>query len=167
LGLGNATTVKDYFAYLRDSFLFFLLPRFSFSVRQQVMANKKIYIIDTALGKLLGFRFTEDNGRFLENTVFIELQRRGQEVFYYSGEQECDFLVRNNGRVSELIQVTDEMRQASTRKREFAGLLAAMQEYKLAEGLILTRDEIGEELISKEGKKYKIIIKPVAQWLSE
>ena len=50
-----------------------------------------------------------------------------------------------------------------TKKREVDGLIEALKEYKLKEGLILTFDK-GEEFVLDDKK---IIIKPVWKWLLE
>ena len=51
-----------------------------------------------------GFRISEDHGRVLENIVFIELKRRGYEVFYYNDTKECDFIVRKGPHTQQAIQ---------------------------------------------------------------
>ena len=163
LGFGSSTTVKDYFDYLENSFLIFLVPKFDYSLKKQVYHNKKVYCIDHILAKFLGFRFTPDNGKILENIVFIELKRRNKEIYYFVDKKECDFVVKGQTtKISEAIQICFELNREN-KKREIEGLTAAMNEFKLKEGLILTYDQ--EDELS-EGKK-KIIVKPVWKWLLE
>ncbi len=107
------------------------------------------------------FKFTEDNGRLLENLVFIELKRRGKEVYYHKGKKECDFLIREGLNIISAIQVTGNMGDIDTRNREVFGLLDALDMYNLKEGLILTEDE---EAIEMHLEK-KIIIMPIWKWL--
>jgi predicted AAA+ superfamily ATPase len=45
---------------------------------------KKVYTIDPAFAHRLGSHFSENSGRILENIVFIELLRRGKEVYYHA-----------------------------------------------------------------------------------
>lgn len=163
LGLGSSTTVRDYFYYLENSFLIFLAPRFDYSLRKQMYYNKKIYIIDNGLAKYLGFRFTPDNGRLLENAVFIELKRRRNEIYYYFDNKECDFVIKGQtAGITQVIQVCFEL-TTENKEREIEGLKEAMIKFKLKEGLILTYDQ--EDEFNIKGKK--IIVKPVWKWLLE
>src|SRR5690606_41519610 len=66
-----------------------LFRSYSISLKRQMVLPKKVYFIDHALAKLVGFRHTEDRGRLLENQVFIELKRRGLDVYYHKEEEEC------------------------------------------------------------------------------
>ncbi|TGC06765.1 ATP-binding protein [Methanolobus halotolerans] len=134
-GLSSATTIKEYFGYLENSYL---VPKFSPSLKTQVYSNKKIYFVDTAIARILGYRTSEDYGRILENNVFMELKRRSQEVYYHRDKKECDFVIREGYRIREAIQVTKSMEDPDTMKRELDGLLEAMKTYDLQEGLILT-----------------------------
>ena len=164
LGLGSSTTVKDYFDYLENSFLIFLVPKFDYSLRKQMYYNKKVYCIDNGLAKYLGFRITPDNGKLLENMVFLELKRRRKEIYYYSDKKECDFVIKHEtANIKEAIQVCYEL-TADNKEREIQGLTEAMNKFKLKEGLILTYDQ--EEEIKLKGNN-KVIIKPVWKWLLE
>lgn len=160
-GLSSATTIKEYFEYLENSYLAYLLPRFSTSLKVQVYSNKKVYFTDTTIARILGFRTSEDYGRILENTVFMELKRESKEVYYHKENKECDFVIRDGYNITEAIQVTQSLENTDTRKRELDGMLDAMKAYKLKEGLILT-DDIEDE-IEIEGKK--IFVKPIWKWL--
>ena len=131
------------------------------------MINNNGKIIDHVLAKILGFRTSEDRGRTLENIVFVELKRRGYEVFYYSGTKECDFVVREGCYTNQLIQVCLELDDPSTKEREISGLIEAMNKFSLSEGLIITENEEGDEIVERLGKKYQIIIKPIWKWLRE
>ncbi|HZX45378.1 MAG TPA: ATP-binding protein [Candidatus Nanoarchaeia archaeon] len=158
-GLTSATTIREYFEYLENSYLAFLIPRYSASLNNQIYSNKKVYLVDNGMVKLLGFRPSEDKGRILENIVFIELKRKGKEIFYHRDKYECDFIMRDGPRISQAIQVCYSLEA----DREVNGLLEAMEKYRLREGLILTDDT--EKEISSGSKK--IIVKPVWKWLLE
>ena len=159
LGLGSSTTVKDYFDYLENSFLVFLIPKFDYSLRKQMYYNKKVYCIDNGLAKYLGFRLTSDNGKLLENIVFIELKRRGNEIYYYSDKKECDFIIKQGSKITQVIQCCYELTR-DNREREILGLTEAMNKFKLKKGLILTYDQ--EEEIEQGNKKIKVM--PVWKW---
>ncbi len=160
LRVGSSTTVKDYFSYFENSFLIFLVNKFDYSLKKQVYLGKKAYLIDTGLAVNLGFRVSKDIGRLLENLVFIELKRRGKEVYYYSDKNECDFIIKEGTRITEAMQVCHEFNEEN-REREISGLLEAMGKFKLKQGVILTDDQTEE--ISIGNKRIKVL--PVWRWL--
>ena len=126
------------------------------------MNPKKIYCIDNALSLRLGYRISKDAGRLLENLVFIELKRRGKEVFYYNnGNSECDFVTRTGFNVNTAYQVCFQMNDILTKDREIKGLISAMQEFSLNEGFIIT--DSAEEEITVKDKTIHII--PCWKWL--
>jgi len=159
LGLGSTTTISDYFSYLENTYLLFLLPKYKYSLKKQMQANKRLYLIDNALSKQLGFSFSENKGKLLENQTFLELKRRDYELFYFQEKNECDFLVREKGRITQAIQVCYELNE-SNKKRELDGLISAMNEFKLKDGIIVTLNQ--EETIKKENLIIKII--PAWKW---
>ena len=111
---------------------------------------KKIYFIDNAIVSRIGFNATDNMGVKLENMVFIELNRRGYDVFYHADKKECDFVVREGMRINAAYQVTIAMNDEKTRKREIEGLLEALNAYGLTEGYILTMEE--KEYVEIDGK---------------
>ncbi len=58
LMLGSVNTVKSYTDYLENSFLLFSVNRFSYSLKQQFIAQKKIYCIDNGLADAISFQFS-------------------------------------------------------------------------------------------------------------
>ena len=162
LGLMNAITVKEYISYLSGAYLFFELLRFDYSVKKQLNSPRRIYIIDTAFSAISGFSLSPDKGRVLENIVFIELMRSGSEIFYFAGDQECDFILKDKKKITGAIQVCYEFLKEN-QERETGGLLKAMAEFRLTQGMILTYDQ--EDTLKSDGKT--IIIKPVWKWLLE
>ena len=165
LGIGSPTTVSDYCCYLESSYLCFFLNRYSASVKAQLRSPKKVYLIDHALAKTLGFSFSDDYGRMLENITFIELKRRHQTIFYHRNEKECDFIIQEGNNITEAIQVCQTLTHPDTKQREIDGLIEALNTYSLKEGVILTESEEAEETITKDGKKYKVSIMPLWKWL--
>jgi hypothetical protein len=167
LGLSSANTVSEYCHYLENSFLCFTLNRFSYSLKKQAYSTKKIYFIDQALAESVGFRFSEDQGRTLENIVYLQLARQNKELYFHKDKQECDFLVRDGYDISEAIQVCVSLKDEKTKKREIGGLIEAMVAYKLKAGLIITEGESFTESIEYDGKHYSITTKPCWEWLLE
>ena len=165
VGLASANTVSNYCGYLQNSFLCFFVSRFSSSLKKQIHYAKKVYFIDTALAKAVGFRMSEDNGRMLENIVFLELKRRKKEIYFHKENRECDFVLRKGPVIEAAIQVCAELNSNETKQREIAGLLEAMELYQLKKGYILTNDLQHSETIHENGKSYTIYTIPVWQWL--
>lgn len=165
LGLGSMNTVKSYIEYLENSFLFFTVNLYQDSVKRQIMAPKKVYSIDPAFIDIMGFRFSANQGRVLENLVFIELARRGGDIYYYKTKNngEVDFVVRQQQKPPAIIQVSWRIDDETTKQRELQNLLVAMEELHLSDSLLLTYDIT--ETIKIDSKT--IVIKPVYQWLTE
>lgn len=161
----NDKTIKEYISYFADAQLLFTLDLFSFSVRDQVKSAKKVYAIDTGLAAATAFSVSENIGHYLENTVYIELKRKGCELYYYrtSNGLEVDFACRGaRGTVVELIQVAYSMNAEKTRNREIKALLKALEETGLTTGTIVTSDE--EEILTEAGKTIRIV--PAYKYLS-
>lgn len=162
IGVKNPTTVKNYLEFIENTYLLFTLSKLDYSVKAQLRNPKKIYAIDNALVVRLGFHFSSEEGRLLENLVYIELRRRGGEIFYHnSGDAECDFVVRDGFRVTMAVQVCYLMDNIDTRERELRGIQDAMNTYHLSEGFIITNTH-EEEIECKSGT---IHILPAWKWL--
>ena len=157
----SINTVKSYMGYLENSYLIFSIPRYDYSIKKQIYSHKKVYVIDQGLINLISFKFSKDHGKLLENIVFLELRRRHSDIYYHRDKHECDFIVMENGHITDAIQVTASLNGNS--KREYDGLLEALDKYGLDEGLILTDDEEFEDI---KGDK-KIIVMPIWKWLLE
>ena len=170
LGLTTDTVIK-FSQYFSNAYLVFFLKKFSFKVKEQDRSPQKIYLNDPGLINAVGFKFSDNIGRLLENVVFLELLRRKSanmdktNLFYYQDSQkrEVDFVWQEGKTVKELIQVAADLHNLKTREREIKTLGKAMSQFGLKHGLILTQDS--EEEI-KVGQKI-ITVKPVYQWLVE
>ncbi len=140
-GLKSSKSVKDFLSYFESAFLFTYLRKFDYSVRKQIMNSRKVYAIDNAVVNRLGLNFSPNTGRLMENVVFIELQRRQKEVFYFQGKNECDFLLVEGLKVTQAIQVTYQLTSENL-EREKKGILEAMEKYKIPQGTIITYEEV-------------------------
>ncbi|MFA5961222.1 MAG: ATP-binding protein [Parcubacteria group bacterium] len=156
----NDKTVKEYIGFFEKSFLLFELSNYQYSLKKQENYPKKAYAIDNSFISAVSFSFSENFGRFLENTVFLGLLEAGKEIYYHFEKHECDFVVREGRKITEAIQVTKVL-DNNNEKRELAGLLEAMEKFKLKNGLIITENQ--EEKREIKGKKIKIV--PVWKWL--
>jgi predicted AAA+ superfamily ATPase len=165
--IANTSTISNYIHYLENSYLIFTVKQFSYSVKQQLLLPKKIYVIDNGMAEVVSINFSENKGRYLENTVFLELKRRYKEIYYYQtqGNKEVDFVIFEKGKAKYLIQVCYHLNAnaGKTKEREVAALVEAMKELKIHEALILTEDE-REDIIND---KNTIFVRPVYEWLLE
>ena len=160
LRLGSVNTVKNYVEYLEQSWLIFTTNVYDFSVKRQQIAAKKVYGIDTGLVSAVGFSFSPNTGRLLENLAFLALRRRTREIYYYAaaGGNEVDFYLPES---RALIQVSQSLAQPATRDREVRALTDAMRSLGLDHGLILT--DSNEASIIENG--LTIEIRSLVEWL--
>jgi uncharacterized protein len=161
-GVKSTSSIKDYLWYYEQSFLFFYLRKFDYSVKKQMMNPKKVYTTDQAIANRLGFNFSENKGRVLENIIALELHRRGKEIYYHTGKYECDFLVKKGLHISEAIQVVWSL-DKSGYEHEYNGLKEAMQLHNLKHGLIIT----GYPEDAFTGNDDTVQIIPAWKWLLE
>lgn len=87
---------------------------------------------------------SEDNGKQLENSVYLHLHRSlpvQGDLHYYKNKKECDFVVTLYEEVNRLIQVTYTLHDEETRQRELEGLLETAQATGCRNLLILTLEK--------------------------
>jgi uncharacterized protein len=159
-GIKSTASIKSYLEYFEQSYLFFYLKKHDYSVKKQIMNPKKVYSIDSAFVHRLGFAFSENLGRVLENIVFMELLRRGKEVYYHQRNHECDFLLKEGLKITAAIQVCWDLNKL-TLERELEGLNEAMTLYRLKKGTIIIYDSKVPDYSLPRG----IAIVPVQKWL--
>jgi uncharacterized protein len=152
--VGSATSVMDFLAYLRDSYMFFLVPRFDYSQKVQAVNPRKVYSVDTGLVNFNSLSISPDLGRLLENYVFLELFRNKREIYYFRKSRECDFISRSSKGIFSAMQVSWQV-DTENEKREVEGLLEAMEFLNLNDGIIVTFNQ--EDQITASGKTIKIL----------
>ncbi|MCD6149816.1 ATP-binding protein [bacterium] len=164
-------TVEKYLNYLEESFILFKLNRFSFKFKEQVNSPKKIYCFDNGFIRAKAFKISADIGKVYENTVAIQLKKLELEgkisVFYWKNQQhqEVDFVVKENIKVKQLIQVCYDIKDLNTKKREIRSLIQASQELKCRNLLVITNDYEAETQEKWFGVKRKIKFIPLWKWL--
>lgn len=164
-------TVEKYLNYLEESFIFFRLNRFSFKIKEQISAPRKIYCVDNGLIYAKAFRFSRDIGKLYENIVCIELKKLEvsgvTSIFYWKNPQheEVDFVVKEGTKVKKLIQVCYNVDDIDTKKREVRALIKASQELKCNNLLVITDDFKAVEEVNWYGTKRKIKFVPLREWL--
>ena len=161
LSLGSVTTVKKFCGYLAEPYLFFYLPRFNNKLKEMKKAPRKVYVVDNGLIYTRSFELSSNNGRQLENMVFIELLRRGYDLkkslFYYrtSNDKEVDFVIRDGRKVTSLIQVSYDISKTKTRERELDALVKASEELKCDNLMLISWNHDGS--VEYRGKSIRII----------
>lgn len=128
-------TVYEYLTYLEETFALHRVQRSSKSERQKSINPDKIYTIDTAFK--YNMTGNADQGRVLENIIYLELRRHGFNLCYWKGNQEVDFYVENKY----LINVCLDMTNIDTKQREFNGINEAMSKTIFEKAFIITYDD--------------------------
>lgn len=138
----NENSVKEFIRLLENCFLMQEIKRFSFSLKKQIKAKKKVYCVDNGILANVSFRFSKNRGKLFENLVYSEFLKRNKEIYYYSNKNECDFIVKDNEELS-AFQATYELNDEN-RKREVKGLKEALKDLNIKQGFIITYDQNGE-----------------------
>lgn len=159
----NVRVTKDTLYGLVDHFVdacfAIAVPKHDPSEAKQAQALKKYYINDTGMVNACEFVPAEKAGSLIETLVLLELRKRDRVVSYFSDANECDFLIQDRGRVVEAIQVCQVLTEEN-RRRELAGLTAAMIRFGLKQGLIVTHSQ--EENIRTDAGSVRIV--PAWKW---
>jgi len=170
LSIKQVSTISNLISYLEQSFLIFKLERFSFKLKQQFIAPKKFYCIDSGIIDAIAFKFSGNIGYFMENSVAVELQRKKSlnpltEIYYWKNHQqnEVDFVVKYGKKIKQLIQVTYASSKDEIKEREIKSLIKASIELKCNDLLIITSDYEEKEKIKSKTIKFV----PLWKWLLE
>ncbi|MDP4009765.1 MAG: ATP-binding protein [Candidatus Shapirobacteria bacterium] len=161
LKLGSVNTIKSYIDYLENSWLFFVVNKYAYSVKEQQIAAKKVYGIDTGLAVSVGFNFSENSGKLMENVVYLKLRREYQDIYYYKTAQnyEVDFFLP---KINSFIQVSQYFDLPETQERELRAIVAAVQEHKgVTSSRLITESD--KQTVDREGIKIEVV--PLYEWL--
>jgi predicted AAA+ superfamily ATPase len=158
--LGSANSVSDYVSWLEDSYLFFTLPRFSWSLKSVAVNQKKIYSIDTGFARANSASFSSDAGRLFENMIYLSLRQKFNNLYYFREKGECDFVIKEKNTVTRVVQACYEL-NADNLKRELNGLKEAMDFFDLKEGTIVTMNQT--DTFDEGDKKIRVV--SANEWL--
>ena len=145
-------------------FMFFRVNRWSASLIKENSRLPKYYFIDNGMRNALILPQSDDDGKLLENAVFLELRRRLsalQKITYFQEDTECDFVVQQEEHIESLLQVSWSIADPNTRKREIRGLVGAAALTGCRNCKIITFDE--EESIVSDDLRIEVV--PIWKWL--
>ena len=157
----NVRTVKKYLEGFTEAFFLYKASRYDIKGKQYLKTGEKYYVADLGLRYFILGRKIGDYGHVLENVVYLELLRRGYDVFIGKVEDyEVDFVaINNDGKM--YVQVADTLMgidkdDTKILDRELKSLKRIDDNY---EKIILTLDRV--PLANDEGIK----IRNVLDWL--
>ncbi len=171
--INSPHTAEKYINYLEDTFLFFSLKRFSYKVKEQLSSNKKIYSIDNGFVYAKGFKTSPDIGKLYENVVAQELKKDELDnkikLYYWKNQQqeEVDFIIQENTKISQLLQVCFDIKDLETKNREVRALLKAGKELGCKRLTIITENYESHQNIKWFDMKGVINFIPLWKWLLE
>jgi predicted AAA+ superfamily ATPase len=133
-------TVARYIDAIENSMLVYKANRYNIKGKKLLANNAKYYAVDNGLRRLLAGDRSEDYGHILENIVYLELLRRGYQVYAgVADDLEVDFLAKKSNGEQLYVQVAFNTEREETMKRELRSLEAIKDQHPK---LLLTMDEI-------------------------
>ena len=135
---------RDYVEYLKNSYMLFEIKKFDYSLKKQNLNDRKYYSADLGLSNLYRVANLENRGNDIETLVALEFLRRKYEFFYYKtlSNQEIDFVVIEENRITKLIQVSKTLNAQKTKNRELDVFKKTINELNLkdVQCVVLTED---------------------------
>ena len=134
----TSATIDNYLQMLEKAFIFYRANRYDIKGKLYLKTQEKYYIVDTGIrNNLLGLR-NMDYGHILENVVYLELLRRGFDVYIGKiGSMEVDFIaVKANKKI--YYQVSASILDEKTKERELRSLMSIPDQY---DKILLTMDK--------------------------
>lgn len=165
VGIKSERTLGNYLLYLNQTYLISTINRYSSKSRERTR-GEKAYAIDVAFMDKRENAFSGENlGWRLETIVYLELRRKAgtdKDIYYYQDRSaEADFVVCDGNRALAVYQVSYDISNEKTKRREIRGCIAGAKATKCDKVYLITANESG--LVEAGG--YKIRIIPVWEWL--
>ena len=140
LNVSVASTVINWCDWFEDAYLFFFVPKYSDSVRAQLVNPRKVYSVDTGLVNVASRRIVFNDALCFENMVFLALRRKYRDIFYFDDGGECDFVCMEHHLPRVAVQACVKLTKEDS-GREKEGLAAAMRRFSFNEGFIVTKSQ--------------------------
>ena len=140
LNVSVASTVINWCDWFEDAYLFFFVPKYSDSVRAQLVNPRKVYSVDTGLVNVVSRRIVFNDALCFENMVFLALRRKYRDIFYFDDGGECDFVCMEHHLPRVAVQACVKLTKEDS-GREKEGLAAAMRRFSFNEGFIVTKSQ--------------------------
>lgn len=140
LNVSSISTINQWCCWIENAFLFFFIPIYSDSERVRLVNPRKVYSVDTGLEYAVSSRQIPNDGLRFENLVFLVLRRKYKDISYFDDDGECDFIVRERHAVKGAVQACLKL-TPDNKERELSGLLKAMKQFSLPEGIIVTENQ--------------------------
>ena len=167
IGIKSERTLGNYLMYLNQTYLISTISKYSSRSRER-SRNEKSYAIDVSFMDKRENAFSGENlGWRLETIVYLELLRRKagteNDIYYYQGRSaEADFVVCDGNKTLAVYQVSYDISNKKTRKREIKGCIAGAKATKCDNLFLITDHE--SEVIEEDG--YTIQVIPIWEWLT-
>jgi predicted AAA+ superfamily ATPase len=155
-------TIFQYISHLEDAYTLFTLPIYRNSIKEEQRNPKKIYAIDNGFKKIYDYAISQDTSKLYENIVFLHLRQQTKNIYYFKQKQEVDFYAKFYDKEI-LVNVSVDIQDTKTKKRELDGLIEAMDYFGLDNAYLITKEE--DDLIRTQSKT--IVIMPLYKWLLE
>lgn len=137
----SGETATSYCRYLQEAFMIELLPFFSLKASIRQRHPQKIHATDMGLRNAVSLAHSANEGRLIESMVYHGLRRRfAENIFYWSGSNEIDFVVREGNSITQIWQVVAEkLEDLEVLKREIQAIDEAKQLFPKAEAFIVSK----------------------------
>lgn len=134
----DTKTVEKYLNALMESYMLYQCKRYNIKGKQYLKTLDKYYAVDMGMRKVLLGSKAMDAGHILENIVYLELLRRGYDVYIGKVDDlEVDFVAMDDKGMT-YYQVSATVRDEKTLKRELASLQSINDNYPK---ILLTLDD--------------------------
>ncbi|MDD5770330.1 MAG: ATP-binding protein [Candidatus Gracilibacteria bacterium] len=155
----DKNSLYDFLEYLDTIYFGKSVSKFDHALSKQTL--KKFYLFDNGFLNAISFNFSDNYGKLLENTVFIELYRKYSEnIFFLKNGNETDFVINN--KENYIYQVCYDL-NIDNYDREINGCITAMNKFNVLKSYLITFEQ--EKDIKIDGKTIKVI--PYYKWVLE
>ncbi|HRZ79472.1 MAG TPA: DUF4143 domain-containing protein, partial [bacterium] len=154
-------TQKDFVStalgWFEDCYFLFSVQLFDRSFTKRNVNMKKIYCVDHGLVDSVDPNVSEKKGYLLENLIFSTIRRSSSAIYYYktASGKEVDFCWIDRAGKKNLVQVSFDLKDEKTKKREVSALFEAMGEIDEKSATLIAMNESG--VIKSEDRTIKIV----------